>query len=1067
MKNAMAKDFWREIRNTRSRFFSLLILVALAVAFLSGLRSTAPDMKLTGDEYLDRQGLQDLRLLSTLGFSAEDVESIRQEEHVSAAEGVYTLDAFAAVGDTETVVRVHTLTKQNIGLPDLLEGRMPQTAEEVVVEKKLLSALGISVGDSITLTPGEEQKDALPAKSYTVTGTVRSGWYVSPERGSSSLGSGHTSYYVYLPADAFDLDVFTDVLVQLDGAKDKTAFTEEYDDFVDAAADEMNSFLEQGSKRRYDSVIGEAQEKLSDARSELDEAKAAAEQELSDAAAELQKARRELDDGWKDYREGQEKLADARETLKQAETDLPEAKKSLDEGETEYRQGLDDYEAGKAEYDKGLRDYNRAEAQVRDSRRQLEKQVAQLLAAGQTEMAQVVKAQGEAQLRQAEDQLEQASAQLDEAEEQLKEAGTALSDARKELDDGWKEYQQGLADYQQGQKDVTQAEMDLQEAYDKLQSGEKEYRDGEKEYQSGKREAEEKIADAEETLLDAEDQLRKVEKCTWYAFTRHSNPGYTGFGQDADRMGNLASTFPLIFFLVAALVCLTTMTRMVDEQRIQIGALKALGYSKWAISLKYVGYGLLASAVGGVLGLALGCTLLPKMIYTAYQIMYEMPDIQLKFYPLVGLGSIAAAVFCTVGATVWACYSTLSSTPADLMRPRTPKAGKRVFLEYMTPLWRRMNFIQKVTARNLFRYQKRFWMTVIGIGGCTALIIAAFGLRSSLLLSMDYQYDDLYHYHAQVILDSDASPTRLQQVEDYLAGEEQVRHCTPVYITSVTAESGRRSVSAYFNVISAEDIAQDITLRTRQEHAPLTLTDDGVILTEKLAELLGVSVGDSFTVDQPQRVQLRVAAITEHYIAHFIYLSPAYYQQVFGEAVEYNGYFLTFPDDTKETCENIFSQLLQYNGVLSLSRVEDIRDTYQHSMERVDFVVMIIIVSAGALALVVLFNLSNINISERIRELATIKLLGFYDREVSAYIYRENIVLTIFGIALGMVFGHYLHLYLVRSVEIDLMMFVRETVSSAYVWAAGLTALFSVLVNVVAHYRMKKINMVESLKSAE
>ena len=503
------------------------------------------------------------------------------------------------------------------------------------------------------------------------------------------------------------------------------------------------------------------------------------------------------------------------------------------------------------------------------------------------------------------------------------------------------------------------------------------------------------------------------------------------------------------------------------QQRVQIGALKALGYSRLAISWKYIGYGLLPSLVGGVLGLVIGYILFPKMIFTAYQIMYQMPDIELHAYTDISLFSVLAAVACTTVATLWACLATLRETPASLMRPRTPKAGKRVFLEYIKPLWRRMSFIHKVTARNLFRYQKRFWMTVIGIGGCTALIIAGFGMRSSLLFTMSRQYDELFHYSAQVTLADNALSEERAAVEDFLAGDSRVVNYIPCAASSATVVTPSYSTTAYVEVMASDEIGKVVDLFDYKSGDPITMGDEGVYIDQKLSELLKVSVGDTFFLDGDVRGDVTVAGIYEHYTGHFIYMTPGYYENALHADGEPNAYLLNFTSDDTDTCNAVFEKLLDMSGVATTSRMRDTQDTYTHSMERVDFVVVIIILAAAALAMVVLFNLSNINITERQRELATIKLLGFYDGEVSAYVYRENIVLTVFGILLGCFMGHWLHIYLVRSTEIDLMMFGRQTAPSAYVYAAILTALFSLLVNVLAHFKMKKIDMVESLKSAE
>lgn len=1209
MKNAMRKDFWREIKHTRSRFFSIMILVALSVAFLSGLKATAPDMKRTGDDYLDSLHLADIQVLSTLGLTDDDITSLRAQDKVEDAEGEYVIDAFASSDSLDAVVKVLSLTGRGINEVLLRDGRMPERADECVVEENMLSLMSISIGDTITLTPGDDLSDALAQDTYTVVGTVRSPVYLAVERGTSTLGSGTVKAYLYLPREAFTLDYYTAAYVRVSGAAEMTAFYSDYDDYIDAVIDELEPFGDARAQLRHDDLVDEATEKLDDAQKELDDAKAEADEKLGDAQKELSDARRKLDDGWKDYYDGQQELKDARVELDDAKIELDDGEMQYLNGMEEYEDALDEYEKGRAEYEDGLAQYEdgvkeleSGEKELAAGRRQLEsgerqleelaKTVTDALAAAgspyeggpgkllddlgrgdsaaiaatdgalggiraqltggiaqtqskidemqdqlvtvntaidqlsqippeymtpeQEQMlaeaqaakpqleagiatAQATKAEleeslsqlnsisasslaaskrelddgwdeyyageaeldaGRKELRDAKMELDDAKAQLDDAPAQLADAKKELSDARKKLDDGWKDYYDGEEQYADGIKE-------LSDAYTELTDGERDYRKGLREYADGKAEADEKIADAQEKITDARRKVADIDSCEWYIFSRSYNPGYTGFGQDADRMANLASVLPIIFFLVAALVCLTTMTRMVEEQRVQIGALKALGYSRLAISWKYIGYGLLPSLVGGVLGLVIGYILFPKMIFTAYQIMYQMPDIELHAYTDISLFSVLAAVACTTVATLWACLATLRETPASLMRPRTPKAGKRVFLEYIKPLWRRMSFIHKVTARNLFRYQKRFWMTVIGIGGCTALIIAGFGMRSSLLFTMSRQYDELFHYSAQVTLADNALPEERAAVEDFLEHDSRVVNYIPCAASSATVVTPSYSTTAYVEVMASDEIGKVVDLFDYKSRDPITMGDEGVYIDQKLSELLKVSVGDTFFLDGDARGDVTVAGIYEHYTGHFIYMTPSYYEQTLHADSEPNAYLMNFTSDDTDTCNAIFEKLLDMSGVATTSRMRDTQDTYTHSMERVDFVVVIIILAAAALAMVVLFNLSNINITERQRELATIKLLGFYDGEVSAYVYRENIVLTVFGILVGCFMGHWLHIYLVRSTEIDLMMFGRQTAPSAYVYAAILTALFSLLVNVLAHFKMKKIDMVESLKSAE
>ena len=1252
---ALEKDFLREVQHSKSRFLSIFILAALAVAFLSGLRATAPDMKRTLDTYMDEAQFMDVQVLSTLGLTGEDIDAMAAEPTVERAEGVYLIDAFASAvkADAEgsdAVVKVYSLP-QELNRLTLLDGRMPEAEDECVVDRLMLTKMDVVVGDTLHLRTQGTYADALARTEFTVVGVVQSPFYISLERGTSTLGTGQATAFLCLPESAFAMDYYTAAYLTVQGAAEEVAFSDAYQAIVDASVTELEQLAEVRAPLRRQAIVDEANEKLADAQRQLDDARAEAEEKLSDAWGKLQAARRQLDDGWRDYRDGQktltEETAKARQQLSDAEQELADALAALNENEAAYAEGLAQWQDGKRQYEEALAEFRDGQTQYEDGLAQYEAGAAQLAAgrrkleAGEAEYAagvaqlqeqlrtvaialgktpealvnglltedpetraevetffadadaalaaawnalnaaplpdegtidetiaaleariaeleelvaslpedsplrsaaekalqaardrlEAVKADhellvqyrqealdaiqaqrdelaksetelfdgvqqlidgrkelddgwaeyraGQAELSAARAQLDEAKGKLDDAEAQLTDAKkqldaseAELTDARAQLDDGWRQYRDGQKALADGRtalaEETAKGKAELSDALRKLRDGEADYAAGLAEYRDGKQEADETIADYQRQLSDARRKVADIESCEWYVLDRSSNPGYLGFGQDADRMGNLASVFPVLFFLVAALVCLTTMTRMVEDQRTQIGCLKALGYGTWQISRKYLGYGMLPSLFGSLLGLAIGYTLFPKMIFTAYQIMYAVPDIELHSYPEVSLLCILAAVLCTGASAAAACWKALREVPASLMRPRAPAPGKRVFLEYIRPLWRRLDFNHKVTARNLFRYQKRFWMTVAGIAGCTALIIAGFGLRTSLLSTMDRQYGDIYNYTAQLTLHANILAEERTEVEEHLASDERILASEPCCLASLTAETAKYNIMAYLEVADPETFGDFVAVRDYRTGEILKAPEDGgVLIDEKLSELLGVTVGDPFTLAGDTRQELTVAGIYEHYLAHFVYMSPASYEKIYGEDYTPNAYLLRLVDDSSETCDAVFSDLMDLGGVAAATRMLDTRDTYHHSMERIDFVVVIVILSAAALALVVLYNLSNINITERKRELATIKVLGFYDREVSAYVNRENVVLTAAGIGVGILLGHWLHTWLVRSVEIDLMMFGRETDPMAYLWAALLTAGFSLLVNGFGYRKMRKIDMVESLKSAE
>ena len=984
-------DAVREVRNTRSRFLSLLVLSALAVCFLAGLRATAPDMKETGDLYFDQQRLMDLRVVSTLGLTEEDVELLARQEGVEEAEGAYTIDAAVPLKDQEMIVKVHSFAEEGSNRPRLVEGRLPRKAGECLVEPLFLEKSGLSIGDTIRLDTGTgDFEDALARREFTIVGTADSPLYISVERGSSSLGTGAVSAFVLLPQAAFSLDYYTDAYLRAEGAEELLCYSEDYTELVNSLSDALEPLAEERSALRGESIREEAEQALADARRELSDGEAEVSQELSEGEAELTDARRELDDGWAEYYDG----------LNTFEQETADAQREIDDGEAEYADG---------------------------------------------------------------------AARLADGEQELADGERELADARQGLDEGWQEYRDGQAELADARETLERESADgraeLADALTELQNGEAEYADGLADYEEGKAEAEQELADARKELEQARRDLDALEDCSWYLLGRGTNTGYASYEMDADRMGSLAAVFPLIFFLVAALVCLTTMTRMVEEQRITIGGMKALGYSKGAIAVKYVGYGFLASAAGAALGLAVGLTLLPWIICNAWAILYTVGEIQYGFYPATSLLACGAAVGTVTLSALAACFSTLAAVPAELMRPKAPPMGKRILLERIAPLWRRLSFNYKITLRNLFRYQRRFWMTVVGIGGCAALIVTAFGLRGSIFDVMDRQYDEIYRYTAQIGLVDRVTPGELAEVTGALERSELVSGWLVSRSETASAETERYTVDCTVEVVpSQEALAPFVSLRHRTDSVPVLLPDDGVVLTEKLASLLGVSAGDTFTLDGDSRVQVRVADVTEHYIMHYVYMTDAYYQTLYGQPPEENQVLAAYP---AEGAEALDAELVGLDGVTTLSQVAATREVFTSSLESVDYAVVLIIVCAAALAFVVLYNLTNINITERMRELATLKVLGFYDGELSAYIYRENVILTVFGVALGMGMGKLLHQWLVLTVEIDLLMFGRTLALSSYLYAGVLTAVFSLVVNLAAHRKLKKLDMVESLKTVE
>ena len=1100
IRNRLVTDTLREVHHTFPRFLSLLVLSALAVCFLAGLRATAPDMKLSADAYFDQQNLMDLHIASTLGLTQEDVDAIAEEEGVASVQGAYTIDALVPMDNQEMVVKVLSYSGEgDVNQPALVEGRLPEGEDECLVEPLFLELSGLSIGDTISLDTGEgDYADALSVEEVTIVGTANSPLYIALDRGSSTLGTGSVDAFLILPVESFTMDYYTDAYLLAEGASELETYSDEYEELVDQLAQQLEPLSKERSALRYD----EASQAISDAEDELAQAEEEANQQLTDAEAEITSSRQELDDAKKQledakkqldsgeaqYAAGMEQLESGWQALDAASLELEDGKEQYEQGQTAYQAALALYQIQAAAVERQLETQAELEAstQARTQATQAALQAAteaaledplsymevynrvyeetyqsvydtayaQAYAQAQENSSQWQELQtSKAQLDQTKAQLDAAKAQLNQGEieyragvRQLESSQRQLEASREELDQGWEDYETGLQQWE---------------------DGEKAYQEGYESYTQSRQEAEDQLKDGRKEVEQAKRDLTLLEDGEWYILDRNTNTGYVSYSMDADRIANLAAVFPLIFFLVAALVSLTTMTRMVEEQRTTIGGLKAMGFSRGSIAIKYVGYGFLSSVIGAVLGLAVGLTLLPWIICTAWSAMYTIGDIHYSFEAATSLLAAGAAVGTVTLAALLACFSTLAATPAQLMRPKAPPVGKRIFLERITPLWRKLSFHYKITLRNLFRYQKRFWMTVAGIGGCAALIVTAFGVRGSIMGVMEEQFDVLYHYSAQVGLVDEITPLELEEVEDTLSESGLVDDSLACRVETVTAQSESYTLDCYLQTTpSQEELSRFVELRHRTDDVPVTLPDDGAVITEKMASLLGVEVGDTITLDGESRVTITVADITEHYVQHYIYVSDTYYETLFGEAPTANTVLVDFPVEESGAGE-LESQLVSLDGVSSLTLLSDTADTFSSSMESVDYAVILIIFCAAALAFVVLMNLTNINITERLRELATLKVLGFYDRELSAYVYRENLFLTVFGILVGLVMGKFLHQWLILTVEVDMVMFDRVLDLSSYLWAAVLTVVFSLAVNLTARRKLRDLDMVEALKSVE
>ena len=1207
-KNVLRKDFIIEIKKTMGRFVSIFFIVALGVAFYSGIRASEPSMRFTADQYFDDSKLMDLKVMGTMGLTKADIKAIGKVSGIEAVEGGYSKDVLCPVGDNEKVVHMLSMQK-NFDQVSVVKGRLPEKAGECLVDEDFLSYTDLKVGDTVTFHSGDGEAltDSLVTDTYKIVGIGNSPLYISFGRGSSTIGTGEISGFVVVDKASFDMDVYTEAYVKVSGAEEKTAFTDEYNNLSDAAKEAVSAIEEERCAVRKQEIVDEANEKLADSEKtvneksqELEDAKKELESGKSKAAEELEKAKQQITDG-------EAELADAKQQIADGETQLADAKAQLNDKQAQLDLAEAQYESGKAQLDQKEQELADAEqvylsnyskympiitagkeqipagkSQIADGKKRLDEELAPLnqlkdeLAGIEDEISQcdseiaglktqldgmdsevyqkyvnipkenrnkeeqayvekwenlntklagmqerktqlentkqeklnqagfATEADLEAQITSLTKQKEDLDAKetallqqeqtLAAQEEELLSAGRQITDgksqiaaARSQLDSTKSQITDGKAQILSAWALLNEKEDTLNASKAQLASGEQELADGRSEYEQAAKEAEEQITDGQAKITDGEKQLtdakqqiadakaeiKKIENPKWYVQTREDAlTEYQGYGDNADRMRSIGKVFPVLFFLVAALISLTTMTRMVEEQRVQIGTMKALGYGKAAIAGKYIGYALIATLGGSIFGVLAGEKILPFIIIYAYMILYKhLPAILVPYHMSYALQASGIAVACTLIATIASCYKELAAEPAELMRPAAPKQGKRILLERIGIIWKHLNFTWKSTVRNLIRYKKRFFMTIFGIGGCMALMVVGFGLKDCIYEIVSLQYEKVQFYDAATYMSDDISEENRQQLHDYLDQNADIKETIEARMqkTDVKSASGKKTL--YLMVPSDNEKIEDFLSfhsRTNKDEV-YSLKKDEVILTEKMASLLNVKVGDELTIEDEDRGDqtVTVGAICENYMSHYLYLSPEKYEELYGVPAEYNTIIYSVKDGKDDQIEKIGTKLLSMDGVLNVSYTSSIEGRLDDMLRSLNLVIVVLIVSAGMLAFVVLYNLNNINITERQRELATLKVLGFYDGEVASYVYRENILLTIIGSVVGMVLGNLLHRYIILTVEVEEAMFGRQIHWQSYLYSFLFTVAFSLFVNWVMFYKLKKIDMVESLKSVE
>ena len=1078
VKKALIKDAFKEIKTTYKRFISIMLMALLGVGFFAGLRATSPDMVNTIDQYFKDQNVYDIEVISTLGLTDEDIEALSNIENVDTVYGTYSKDGIINLEEKEIISKI--LCIDDVNKPKLLSGNMPQNDDECVVEKDFLNIANKQIGDTIEIkteksdVSGEEETEYLNNKTLKIVGTVESPLYISRERGTTNLGSGQIDSYIYVTKNNVNSEAYTEIYIKLKDSNKYETSSNKYEDYVEETKDKIEAIKEERQQARYDSLIGEANKKIEDAENEFNSQKQEGESKIQEAEAKLQNGKNEIAKAENEIASN-EKTANSR--FAQGESQIKSAKQTLQKSE-------DEYNTKKAQAEEGFAQAESQKEQLQISLNSLNQKLTEI----DTEYSQIVEKLKDPELTEQEKQmLESAKTEIENNKSRLlpvkTELETGITTIENQISSGKAELANAKNQIDSAKSQITTQEAALNStkastnkqianAKAQLESSKAEIQTAEAELQAQKDEFNQKIQEAEGKIIDAKEEVSKIENPVWYILDRNQNSGYASFIQDTESINNLSLVFPIVFFAIAALVSLNSMTRMVEEERQELGTLKALGYNKFQISLKYILYSSLACIIGGVIGMNIGFQLLPRIVWDMYEMMYTMPSIIISFnYENATIG-IQLMYICIVGATLYSILKELTHTPATLLRPKAPKIGKRVLLERITPVWKRLNFSQKVTIRNIFRYKKRFLMTIIGIFGCTSLILAGFGLKDSISKILPYQYENIFNYDMQIAIKSSLEDSQKQSLIDELRSKEGVQEVTENYIISGTASKDGQEDIQIIVPKSAEEMKKVISLKELKTEKEINLDEaskDGVIITDKLADLIGAKEGDTITIKDTNDIEkeVKVFKITENYISHYIYMSSEYYENLYGKAYTTNVLLLKDNNLSKEQEEQISKELVNKNEVSTISLTSTIMTTLDDTMNSLNYVVIILIVSAGLLAFVVLYNLSNVNISERIRELATIKVLGFYDKEVYKYVSRETVLLTAIGIALGLVGGYFLNFYIIGTCEIDMLRFVKIIDPLSYLYSILITVFFTIIVNIVTYFALKKIDMIGSLKSVE
>ena len=1040
---AYKKSITREILSSKARFASILVIILLGVAFFSGIKSSGPDMNKAVNELYKNQNLMDSKIVSTLGLTDKDLDLLKNNDKILDYYATHTIDE--NLENINSVVRFIEYDKNNdINKFIVVEGRLPQNSGEIALDEKVLkNNKNLKIGDTYTIESDKDTMKSFKKKSFKIVGIVKSPMYMEREsRGTTTVGKGSIDYFAVVNKNDISMDVYTDIYVRFKNVQNLDAYSDEYKNLME----KNNKYLENLYSNRG---IDRVKEIKAEAQKELDEAYA----EITENENKLLSAQKEIDSGKNKLQQGK----------KQYEQGLKSYENEIKAGELELSNGKKELEKAQKELDKQRETLNDGKEKLIEAKTLLDNTKQALLVQGIDPEQNIENIEDNtgtiiplvAQYQQGKKQYEEQLAALNYGEAKLQEGQKQLENAKAEISKGEKELEEGKI---KGKLDLAKAKKELETAQKNIDNGEAEIKENTQ-----------KLLDAKEEIKNEQDKINSIEG-KYYFFDRTDNIGYSGLKDSINSLDNIASVFPVFFFLIAVLICLTTMTRMVEENRGEIGTLKALGYNDFEIARKFVVYASLASIIGSVIGILIGCNIIPQIINTSYGSLYNLPSLTIYYYPSYVIQSILISILCTVGAALYVLRVELKSTPSNLMKAKAPKIGKKILLERITPLWKRLNFNQKVTFRNIFRYKQRMIMTVFGIAGCMAMLVTGYGLQDSNNGMLEKQFNKLWKYEAMVIFNGDTTSEEINNYNNTLKNLKGYQDNLKVHQETVTfSKEGMNKQSVTLYVAKDKNKINDyILLNDRKSGKEYKISNNGVIITEKLAKLLDAKVGDTITLKDEENnpYKVKVDNICENYFAHYMYMSPSYYEKTFNKKPEYNMEFLNF-DTNKINKEEVSNKIMDCDNIINVTLMSDIKKSTEESSANLDMIMLVIIIASGCLAFVVLYNLNNVNVSERIRELSTIKVLGFYDNEVTMNILRENIILTLLGVLTGTFLGKLLHTFILYTSETDNIMMYPPISIKGYLMSSLITIFFSMIVMVMMHIKLKKVDMIDALKSNE